>query len=244
MPFLPVVTFSFLAAIADLSGLFLFWRRGWAARYSNLLVSFAAGALLGAAFLELIPEVLEWGGSLALILLGILLFYLMERVIFLYHCHNGKCSVHVFSYLMVVGNTLHDFLDGVIIALTFLIDFRLGVVTALAVVAHEFPAGVGEFSVLLRGGFKETQAILYTFLSILATPLGALTTLLFSGRIEGVMGPLLALATGGFIYIAAVDLIPETHQEHSRRQSLIQGMMLVAGILVIWIGGCLLGTHD
>jgi zinc and cadmium transporter len=243
MSFLLVVTFSFLAAIADLSGLFLFWKKGWAARYSNLLVSFAAGALLGTAFLELIPEVLEWGGSLALILVGILLFYLLERVLFLYHCHNGKCQTHTFSYLMLVGNTIHDFSDGVIIALTFMIDLRLGVVTALAVIAHEFPAGVGEFSVLLHGGFKEAQALFYTILSILATPLGALVTLFLSGRIAGVMGSLLALATGGFIYIAAVDLIPETHREYNRRRSLIQGIMLVAGMLVIWIVGYLLGTH-
>lgn len=265
---LTVLLFALLASIADLSGLFLFWKRGWASRYSNLLVSFAAGALLGAAFLELLPEVLEWWGaglcvpaskltlmdvftvdaSLARavlwpVLSGILLFYLVERILFLYHCHDGQCEVHTFSYMMLVGNTLHDFIDGVIIALTFLADFNLGVVTAIAVIAHEFPAGIGEFGVLLHGGFKELQALLYTILTILATPVGALVTLSLAGKIESVMGPLLALATGGFIYIAAVDLIPETHREFNRRRSLAQGILLVAGILIIWIVGQLLGTH-
>lgn len=237
---LTALLFALLASIADLSGLFLFWKRGWAARYSNLLVSFAAGALLGAAFLELIPEMLEWGGSFGLVLVGILIFYLFERVIFLYHCHDGECDVHTFSYMMLIGNTLHDFSDGVIIALTFLIDSHLGIITALAVIAHEFPAGVGEFSVLLHGGFKELQALLYTILSILATPLGALATLALAGRIESIMGALLALATGGFIYIAAVDLIPETHREFNRRRALIQGILLVTGIAVIRLVGLFL----
>lgn len=241
MNLLPVLTFAFLASIADLSGLFLFWKKNWASRYSNFLVSFAAGALLGAAFLDLLPETLEWGGSFAAVLLGMLLFYLFERVLFLYHCHNGQCKVHIFSYLMLVGNTLHDFIDGVIIALTFLVDFNLGVVTAIAVIAHEFPSGVGEFSVLLYGGFKESQALLYTILTILATPLGALVTLSLAGRIESMMGTLLALATGGFIYIAAVDLIPETHREFNRRRALIQGILLVGGIVVIYLVGRLLG---
>lgn len=237
---LAVLFFAFLASIADLSGLFLFWRKGWAARYSNLLVSFAAGALLGAAFLELLPEMLEWGGSFGTVLLGMLLFYLMERVLFLYHCHDGQCDVHIFSYIMLVGNTLHDLIDGMIIALTFLVDFHLGVVTAIAVIAHEFPSGIGEFSVLIHGGFKESQALLYTILTILATPLGALVTLSLAGRIESSMGTLLALATGGFIYIAAADLIPETHREFNRRRALVQIGLLGLGILVIWMVGKLL----
>lgn len=238
---LTTLFFAFLASIADLSGLFLFWKRGWAARYSNLLVSFAAGALLGAAFLELLPEVLEWGGGFGFVLVGILLFYLFERILFLYHCHDGQCDVHLFSYLMLVGNTLHDFIDGVIIALTFLADFNLGVVTAIAVIAHEFPSGIGEFGVLLHGGFRESQALLYTILTILATPLGALVTLSLAGRVESIMGSLLALAAGGFIYIAAVDLIPETHREFNRRRSLVQGILLVTGIMVIYLVGQFLG---
>lgn len=241
MDVLPVLGFAFLASIADLSGLFLFWKRGWASRYSNLLVSFAAGALLGAAFLELIPEIQDWGGSFSMILGGILFFYLLERVLFLYHCHDGHCEVHPFSYMMLVGNTLHDFIDGVIIALTFLVDFNLGVVTAIAVIAHEFPSGIGEFGVLLHGGFKEMQALLYTILTILATPVGALVTLSLAGRIEGVMGTLLALAAGGFIYIAAVDLIPETHREFNRRRAFVQGILLVTGILIIYLVGRFLG---
>lgn len=240
---LTILFFAFLASIADLSGLFLFWKKDWASRYSNLLVSFAAGALLGAAFLELLPEILDWGGSFGVVLFGMLLFYLFERVLFLYHCHDGQCEVHTFSYVMLVGNTLHDFSDGIIIALTFLADFNLGVVTALAVIAHEFPSGIGEFGVLLHGGFKELQALLYTVLTILATPLGALVTLSLAGRIEAFMGTLLALATGGFIYIAAVDLIPETHREFNRCQSLVQGILLVAGILIIFLVGKLLGSH-
>lgn len=249
---------AFLASIADLSGLFLFWKRGWASRYSNLLVSFAAGALLGVAFLELLPEVLEWGGSFAFVLLGILLFYLLERVLFLYHCHDDQCEVHTivqseiaedaeqtrtFSYMMLIGNTLHDFIDGVIIALTFLVDLQLGMITTIAVIAHEFPSGIGEFGVLLHGGFRESQALLYTVLTILATPLGALVTLSLAGRIEGVMGTFLALATGGFIYIAAVDLIPETHREFNRPRALAQISLFGFGILVIYLTGQLLGPH-
>lgn len=231
---------AFLASIADLSGLFLFWKKGWAKQHSHLLVSFAAGALLGAAFLELLPEMLEAGGSFGAVLLGILFFYLVERVIFLYHCHNGYCEVHAFSWMMLIGNTLHDLVDGVIIALAFMIEPEFGVVTAVAVIAHEFPAGIGEYGVLLHGGFKERRALLYTALTILATPAGALLAWLLAPQIEPVTGTLLALATGGFIYIAAVDLIPETHKEFDRRGSLIQGALLIMGILLIFAVGAFL----
>jgi zinc transporter ZupT len=108
-------------------------------------------------------------------------------------------------------------------------------------VAHEFPSGIGEFSVLIHGGVKELQALLYTFLSTLATPLGALLTLVLAQKIEPLAGILISLAVGGFIYIAAVDLIPETHREFNRRRSLIQGGLLVLGILVIFLVGELLG---
>jgi zinc and cadmium transporter len=235
--------FALLASVADLSGLLLFWKKGWAKRYSRLLVSFAAGALLGAAFLDLLPEVLEHGGDLSFILLGLLLFYLLERIIFLYHCHHDRCDFHAFSYMMLVGNTLHDFTDGVIIGLAFLVDFNLGVVVSLAVIAHELPSGVGEFSVLIHGGFKEREAFLYTALSILATPLGTLVTILASSAVEEAMGTLLALATGGFIYVAAVDLIPETHEEHGRQRSVLQGICLVLGTLVVFLVGEILGGH-
>lgn len=242
-----VLTASFLAAIADLSGLILFWRKGWAVRYSNFLVSFAAGALLGAAFLELLPEALERGGSFSMVIVGLLLFYVLERVLFLHHVHidgtqpHGGNRVQPSSYLMFVGNTLHDFTDGIIIALTFLVDLKLGIITTIAVVAHEFPSGIGEFGVLIHGGVKELQALLYTVLSTLATPLGALLTLALAQRIEPLTGTLMSLAVGGFIYIAAVDLIPGTHREFDRRRSLIQGGLLVLGILVIFLVGELLG---
>lgn len=240
-----VLIASFLAAVADLSGLILFWKKGWAVRYSNFLVSFAAGALLGAAFLELLPEALERGGSFSVVIVGLLLFYVLERVLFLHHVHVDSTQPHggvqSSSYLMLVGNTLHDFTDGIIIALTFLIDFKLGIVTTIAVVAHEFPSGIGEFSVLIHGGVKELQAFLYTVLSTLATPLGALLTLVLAQKMEPLAGILISLAVGGFIYIAAVDLIPETHREFNRRRSLIQGGLLVLGILVIFLVGELLG---
>ncbi len=238
---LTVLGAAFLASIADLSGLFLFWKKGWAKKYSNLLVSFAAGALLAAAFLELLPEAIKNGGSLSTVLLGIIFFYLIERVIFLYHCHDGKCTIHTFSWVMLIGNTLHDFVDGVIIALAFIVDPGFGMVTALAVIAHEFPAGIGEFGVLIHGGFGEMRALFYTVLTILATPLWALTAWLLASQIEPVTGTLLALAAGGFIYIAAVDLIPETHQEFDRRRSIMQGVLLILGILVIDVVGKLLG---
>lgn len=246
--FITVLTASFLAAVADLSGLILFWRKGWAVRYSNFLVSFAAGALLGAAFLELLPEALERGGSFSMVIVGLLLFYVLERVLFLrHHVHidstqpHGGDGVQPSSYLIFVGNTLHDFTDGIIIALTFLVDLKLGVITTIAVVAHEFPSGIGEFGVLIHGGVKELQALLYTVLSTLATPLGALLTLALAQRVEPLAGTLLSLAVGGFIYIAAVDLIPETHREFDRRRSLIQGGLLVLGILVIFLVGEFLG---
>jgi len=239
---LTVLGAAFLASVADLSGLFLFWKKGWATKYSYFLVSFAAGALLGAAFLELLPEVIAKGGSLSTALLGIIFFYLIERVIFIYHCHNGECDVHTFSWLMIIGNTLHDFVDGVIIALAFIVNPGFGLVTTIAVVAHEFPAGIGEFSVLIHGGFKERQALLYTVLTIIATPLGALAAWLLAPQIEPVIGTLLALGAGGFIYIAAVDLIPETHREFDRQRSIIQGALLILGISFIYVVGALVGN--
>lgn len=237
---LTILLASSLASIADLFGWLLFLRADWVRRALRFLLAFAAGVLLAAAFLEIIPEGLEQGAQVFWVLLGIILFYLLEKGLILYHCHDERCDIHAGPYLMIIGDFIHDLLDGVIIALAFLISFPLGFVTTLATALHEIPAGFSSFAVLLVG--SPSRFLLWTFIivSSLAAPLGALLTYLARGLIEPWLGPLLLVAAGGFIYIAAVDLIPETHKEYFRPKSIGQVILFLLGIASIYLLGLVL----
>ncbi|MSS74858.1 ZIP family metal transporter [Candidatus Pacearchaeota archaeon] len=205
------------------------------------LISFAAGALLGDVFLHLLPEAVETSGGFGLrisfgVLGGMVLFFLLEKVIHWRHCHmpiDEKEHIHAFAYTNLIGDALHNFLDGVLIAGSFLVNWPTGIATTVAVVLHEIPQEIGDFGVLVHGGFTRKRALWLNFLTALTAVLGAVITLLVAGRIEGLVEWLVPVAAGGFIYIATADLIPELHKDATTRRSLGQVLAFVLGIAVM-----------
>ncbi len=181
------------------------------------LVAFSAGALMGGAFLHLLPEsVGEIGAeSFGLVFLASFAgFFVLERFVHWRHCHkSGKCEVHSFAYLNLVGDAIHNFVDGLVIAASFAASIPLGVSTTLAVIAHELPQEIGDFGVLVYAGFSRGKALAYNFLSSLSALLGALLGYYLSASLSGVVPYLLPVAAGSFVYIASSDLVPELHKQ-------------------------------
>jgi len=196
------------------------------------LVSFASGTLLGGALIHLLPEALDkdpTGTPFYYVLLGVVLFFAMEKFLYWRHCHEEECPVHMFVYLNLFGDGLHNFIDGMIIAATYIISFDLGIATTLAVVFHEIPQEIGDFGVLIYGGFSKKKALTYNFASAVTAILGAITTY-FIAYLQNIETLLVPFAAGGFIYIAAADLIPELHKKFRVQDSVIQLIALILGI--------------
>ncbi|MCX6765922.1 MAG: ZIP family metal transporter [Candidatus Moranbacteria bacterium] len=205
------------------------------ARVLIYLVSFSAGTLLGDAFIHLIPE--AYGNTAPLhvslyILSGIIIFFILEKFIHWRHCHVVASAEHPhpFSYIILAGDTLHNFIDGLIIAASFLVSIPVGIATTLAVVFHEIPQEVGDFGSLVYGGFSRLKALAFNFLTALAAVAGALLVLAISGQVGFLVNFLVPFAAGGFIYIASTDLIPELHKDTEPKKSFWQLITFILGI--------------
>lgn len=203
-----------------------------------LLVGFSAGTLAGGAFLHLLPESLEklpGGETFVYALVGFTVFFLMERILYWRHCHEGHCDVHAFSYLNLFGDGLHNFIDGLVIAGSFLGGIPLGIATTVAVVTHEIPQEIGDFAVLIYGGFSKGRALFYNLLSGLTAVAGGVIGYFLATTIAGFSAALLPLTAGGFIYIAASDLIPELHKEKDANKSNLAFILFIFGLLFMWL---------
>mgnify|MGYP001083206126 CR=1 FL=1 len=216
------------------------------------LVSFSAGSILGAAYLDLLPEAvaetLETNGNMSNVFLfvtiGFLGFFVLERFIYWYHGHihghespsevDPRATVKMFVYLNLLGDAIHNFLDGMVIAAGFFLGISVGVVATVAVLFHEIPQEIGDFGVLIYGGLARSKALLFNFLTAITAILGALLSNFFSAHIENFVGFLIAFAAGGFIYIAASELIPELQKEKNFWKSLIQLIIFIFGIALVW----------
>jgi len=205
-----------------------------------ILVGFSSGTLLGSAFLDLIPEAMEGAVEAVTpfyyVILGIIVFFGMEKFLYWRHCHEEECPAHMFVYLNLIGDGIHNFIDGMIIAATYVISFELGFATTLAVIFHEIPQEIGDFGVLIYGGFNKRKALTYNFFSAITAIVGAITTyfLTYLQRIEVLLVP---FAAGGFIYIAATDLMPELHKKYQIKVSIIQFITIILGIgLIAYLG--------
>jgi len=221
-------------------------------------VSFAIGALLGAALLGLLPHALEsFGGNdfhsiTGTLLLGLFGFFLLEKLVLWRHCHHEQCEVHVpensdhhhpaAGTLILIGDGLHNFIDGVLIAAAFLTDLHLGIVTSLAVAAHEIPQEVGDFAVLLHSGFSTKKAFLFNLLSSLTTIIGALLAYYSFKDLEPVLPYVLAVAAASFIYIAVADLIPGLHKRVEFSATVKQMLLIGAGVGLIYLTHATLHT--
>lgn len=245
-----ILLFTFFGSIAALIGGFilLFYEK-LTLKISHFLASFAAGTLLGAAFFDLLPEALHTGEERGIdiflwSLIGILIFFLMERFIHWFHHHEDyhehPRESKSTAPLIIIGDTVHNFVDGIVIAATFLVSIPLGIVTTLAVVAHEIPQEVGDFGLLLHKGLSKQKIIIVNIVSASAAFVGAIITYLLGDILEGYIPILLALTAGFFIYIATSDLIPEIHHEKRRGFAVIESVLLMLGIATIWLSVSLL----
>jgi zinc and cadmium transporter len=234
----------FLVSVISLIGIATFSLKDKSLRRVLLyMVSFSAGTMLGGAFLHLIPEAAE-EGFVAMtsfsILAGITVSFILEKVIHWRHCHApvGQGHPHPFAIMNLFGDFLHNFIDGLIIAAGYLASIPIGIATTIAVLLHEIPQEIGDFGVLIHGGFTRKRAILYNFLTALSAVLGALLAIAASSIISGSTTFLLGFAAGGFIYIALTDLVPELHRTHTcesfTSRSFLQLMVLLLGMGVMY----------
>ena len=199
-----------------------------------LLVGFAAGGLIGGAFLHLLPEAIEQSEPNLVFfytLIGFTMFFLMERYLYWRHCHAGVCDVHTFTYMNLIGDGVHNFTDGLVIAASFVTDIRLGIVTTLAVIFHEVPQEMGDFGILVYGGFSKSRALLFNFICALAAILGAIIGYILSGITRDVSLFLIAFTAGGFIYIAAADLLPELHKQKDAKRANLAFITFILGLI-------------
>src|SRR4030066_1562076 len=219
------------------------------AHWVNALVSYASGALLGAVFLEILPEAIEQGSSAAAVggtvLIGILLFFTLEKLLLWRHCHHDNCEAHEqdthgrSGTMIMVGDTFHNFVDGVIVAAAFLVDTHLGIVTAMAIIAHEIPQEVGDFMILLHSGYSKAQAFFVNVLSSLAMLVGGVLAYFALQFVQSLVPTLLALAAASMIYVAVADLIPGLHKRAQLRDTAQQVALIALGVGSILLIGIL-----
>jgi len=250
-----IVIFSVLTGILSVMAASVFLLIPEARRQSLIphLVSFAIGTLLGAAFLGLLPhavesyQLTEFHGLFLTLLLGLLGFFLLEKMVLWRHCHTDHCEAHApdadnlnhnssqaAGTLVLIGDGVHNFVDGVLIAAAFLTDIHLGVVTAIAIGSHEIPQEVGDFIILLHSGFSRGKALFYNVLSSLATLVGALIAYFSLSQTSQILPYLLAIAASSFIYVAMADLLPNLHKRVEIKHTAQQVTLILAGAFLIY----------
>lgn len=233
------------------------------AAWVPMLISYAIGALLGATFLEILPHAFELASNMenmaATVLFGILLFFVLEKLVLWRHCHGDECEAHAApahdhghghehdhgrsGLMIMIGDTFHNFVDGILIAAAFMTDFKLGAVTALAIIAHEIPQEVGDFLILLHSGYSKRQAFLFNLLSSAATLIGGAIAYFALQTVQEWVPAILGLAAASMIYVAVADLIPGLHKRPELRATVQQVTLIALGISSIWLVKWLLGDH-
>ena len=231
-----IIGFSILGSIGAVAGASLLLLLPEKVRKNLVpsLISYATGTLLGAAFLGMIPAGLAKAPAIAImtaVLGGIVIFFALEKFLLWRHCHDTHCEVHGNAApLILVGDALHNFVDGVVIAAAFLTSIPLGIVTAFAVIAHEIPQEVGDFAILLENGYERKQAMILNSISAAATLPGAVIAYFWLGEMHAATPYILAISAASFIYIAIADLIPGLHRQVTLTAALRQLTLLLAGI--------------
>jgi zinc and cadmium transporter len=217
-----------------------------------VLISYAVGALLGAVFLEVLPHAFERAASVesvaATVLAGILVFFVLEKLVLWRHCHQEQCEAHDppvaaphdhgrSGLMILVGDTFHNFVDGVLVAAAFLASTELGIVTALAIIAHEVPQEIGDFLIMLHSGYTRRAAFLLNMLSSAAMVVGGVLAYFALQTMQDWVPPLLALAAASMLYVSVADLIPGLHRRPELRATGQQVVLIGLGVGTIWLVG-------
>ena len=227
------------------------------ATHVPVLISYAVGALLGAVFLELLPQAFSMAGNLqslaAVILGGLLAFFVLEKLVLWRHCHQEQCEAHDppaaqsdhgrSGAVIMIGDTFHNFVDGVLIAAAFLANHQLGVVTAVAIIAHEIPQEVSDFLILLHSGYSKRKALALNMLSSAAMVAGGIIAYFTLHTIEQMVAPLLGIAIASMLYVAVADLIPGLHRRPELHATAQQVVLIALGVGTIWFVGGFAHSH-
>ena len=240
MPFAAVLGLSIVGSIGGflVASIMLLLHRDVRAKVVPWLVSYAVGTLLGAALLGLMPEalaVLKPTPTLVCLLVGILTFFILEKLVLWRHCHDDiSCAVHPSTVtLIIVGHTVHTMVDGIVIAAAALVSLPLGFSTALAAAAHEVPQVAGDFAVVLSAGYARSRALVLNLAAAMGGVAGAVLMLVFGARAPQAVPYVLAFAAGNFLYVAMADLIPNLHHGHIDSNAVRQVILIVLGVLTI-----------
>ncbi|MBU0727955.1 ZIP family metal transporter [Patescibacteria group bacterium] len=247
--FYTLLSVIIISLISFIGILILVLRQKNIKKFLLFIVSFAAGAMLGDVFIHLLPELIKEGSFTLMtsvyILAGIVLFFILEKIMHWRHCHlsAAKDHVHPLAFMNLVGDAVHNFIDGILIAGSYMLSIPVGIATTIAVVLHEIPQEMGDFGVLLHSGMKIKKAIFFNFLISLTAILGALFALVIGGSGHEIADVVIPITIGGFLYIANADLIPELHKDVKVSNSIIQvisfliGVVLMFGLLYLPFGG-------
>jgi len=228
---------SISVSLISLIGIFsLMIKEDWLKSFLIIVIGFSAGGLIGGAFFHLLPEALHETDAQIVsiyIVMGFIAFLLLEKYLHWRHCHEGVCSVHAFTYLNLIGDGIHNFTDGLVIGTSFILDIHFGLITSLVIILHEIPQEIGDFGVLLYGGFSKYKALFCNFITALTCIAGTIIGYILTEKIGDFSAFLLSFTAGGFIYIAACDLVPELHKQQGFRKGAESLVSFLSGIVFI-----------
>ncbi len=230
---------TFVVSLLALVGIFaLALREKLLEKILLALVALASGALMGGAFLHLLPEAMEKSDGEDIfiwVLVAFVVFFVVEKIFQWRHCHKEHCEVHTFGYMSLVGDGIHNFIDGLVIAAAFVENFNLGIVVTTLVILHEVPQEIGDFGTLLYAGFKKKRALLMNFLTALTAVGGGIIGYFWASHSDSFIKILLPFAAGGFIYIAASDLLPEIRKTTKIKESVSTFIVFLLGVGMIYL---------
>jgi len=245
MNLLIIIAVCFFGSLLSLTLAFLFSKLKMV-NYADYFVSFAVGTLLGAAFLEIIPHAYELSRDLhqisLIVLVGILIFFILEKLLVWRHCHGSHCENHspVVNHdvkkgsILIIGDCFHNFIDGILIASAFIVDINLGLITALAIIVHEIPQEISNFSILINSGYSLSRTLLMNVITGFAMIIGAILAYSVLNDLEFLIPIILAFAASSMIYVAISDLIPSLHKKVEIKQTFQQTFSIFLGVLIIY----------
>ncbi|MFA5126446.1 MAG: ZIP family metal transporter [Patescibacteria group bacterium] len=243
---LNIIIATLFVSLLSFAGLFIFSQKAKAQKIMEATISLAAAVLLANVFFELLPELMSMSQAQnqndafqtvsAWILVSIILFILAEKYLHWHHCHHhhdSEKNIHPMGYNVLIGDGLHNFVDGMVIASSFMLGTNIGLITTVAIALHEIPQEVGDFSLLLHAGFNRTKALIFNFISGMLAVLGGISAF-FYGQSASHQLALTALATGSFLYISLSDIIPRLHQQNSKHY-LQQLIWFFIGLVIVFL---------
>lgn len=231
-----------ISLISLIGGFLIIWKKLVNKKVVPYLVAFAAGVILTTVFFDLLPEAMEHAEELENhsnifmpVFIGILLSFFIERFLLWFHHHESTHGIKPALYLIIIGDAIHNFIDGVVIATTFMTSPQLGIITTVAIAAHEIPQEIADFSILIHSGLTKIKALLINLMSAVTAIAGGVFSYYFLNTIEGSLPFLLSLSAGIFIYIAGSDLIPHLHREYKEERKWAQVLPFIAGIILMYL---------